>query len=238
MSAPVLYAFHAETGLYLGTTQADPSPLEQDTWLYPAYTTDQVPPTAAQNQAAVFQADAWQLVPDWRGHGYWLADGSFNTIEQLNVEPPADALDTPPQEPNPPLAILQKQATDAIDSAAGAARARFITTVPGQDITYQIKADQADAYVAAGRPADTSAYPMLEAEATARGMSVSDLADEVRITRDAWIAKASQIEGARMAGKAAIEACTAVDPASPTDAEAQTVADAQKTAETNLEAIT
>ncbi|MBD3814249.1 MAG: hypothetical protein IE917_18890, partial [Betaproteobacteria bacterium] len=76
MPAPTLYAYDKDTGEYIGTIEADPSPLEKDKWLYPAYTTDQLPPTAGTNQAAVFQNNAWSLVPDWRGHTYWLADAS------------------------------------------------------------------------------------------------------------------------------------------------------------------
>lgn len=233
-TAPTLYAYDPNTGLSIGTLKAKADPEQPGEWLSPAFTTDQVPPTVGSNQAALFQNGSWSLVPDWRGHTYWLSDGSEHTIEALNVSPPADALDT---KPNPPLSTLQQQATAAIDAAAGAARSRYITTVPGQEGTYQIKADQADEFVAAGRPVDTSPYPMLEAEATARAMTVSALADEVRTTRDAWLVKAATIEGARMAGKTAIEACTAVDVSAPTDAEAQAVFDAQKTAEANLAAL-
>jgi hypothetical protein len=41
-------------------------------------------------------ANDWRAVPDYRGHSYWLADGSFHTIDDIGVSPPADALDSPP----------------------------------------------------------------------------------------------------------------------------------------------
>lgn len=233
-TAPTLYAFDPHTGLYIGSFKADPDEQQPGKWLKPAYTTDQAPPSTGANEAAVFKNGAWSVVPDWRGHVYWLADGSEHTIDQLDVTPPADALDAAP---NPPLATLQQQATAAIDTAAGAARARYITTVPGQEGTYQIKAAETDAYVSAGRPTDASSYPMLSAEASARNMTVSALADEIRTTRDNWTQQAAQIEGARMKGKTAVEACTAADPTAPTDAEAQDVTDARDTAVANLEAI-
>jgi hypothetical protein len=83
----------------------------------------------------------------------------------------------------PSLSDYKEAAKDAIDRAAGRARARYITVAPGQEATYQAKAAEADAYVAAGRPSDTTPYPILTAEAQVRGISVSDTADLVRTIR-------------------------------------------------------
>jgi hypothetical protein len=123
--------------------------------------------------------------------------------------------------PSVPLPEYKAQAKKAIDEAAGRARARYITAVPGQEATYQAKAAEADAYVAAGRPADTSAYPILTAEAQARGISVSALADLVRATRDQWIQLAAAIEALRIGGKLAVEA--AADHAAVDAARDQTI---------------
>jgi hypothetical protein len=103
MTNPTAYIYDKNTNEYLGATQADPSPLEEGVWIYPAFTTDKKPPDAGANQAVVFNGDSWALVPDWRKHTYWLADGSEHTIEALGEEPPADALDAPPP-PAPPTA--------------------------------------------------------------------------------------------------------------------------------------
>ena len=94
----------------------------------------------------------------------------------------------------------------SIDIAAGAARGRFITTVPGQEATYQLKADEANAFIAANRPTDTTDYPMLSAEAEGRGVTVSALADEIVVIRALWLKAAAQIEKARVTGKGAIDA--------------------------------
>lgn len=99
-------------------------------------------------------------------------------------------------------------AQERIDRLASEARGRHITTGTGQEATYQLKADEAAAYIAAGRPADTSAYPLLTAEATATGATVSDLADAVRLMRQQWVQLAAYIEGARMGGKVAVQAAT------------------------------
>lgn len=107
--------------------------------------------------------------------------------------------------PLPPASTRRTKAKAGIDAAAGSARSRFITTVPGQESTYQLKAEEANAYIAANRPADTTAYPMLSAEAEGRGMVVSDLADEILATRTKWVQAAAQIEKARVSGKAAVD---------------------------------
>lgn len=121
-----------------------------------------------------------------------------------------DELPSPESLAPPPLDRVKQMAKVRIDDAAGRARARYITVAPGQEATYQAKAAEADAYVAAGRPADTTSYPILAAEAQARGITVSQLADLVRATRDQWIQLAAAIEAARIGGKLAVDAATDV----------------------------
>jgi len=117
---------------------------------------------------------------------------------------------------------LRAEALRAIDAGAEAMRLRFITPGSGQALSYLQKAAEADAYVAAGRPADTGAYLLLEGEAAGRGITVSALADEVRATRDAWAGVAGTIEGVRKAGKDAVTA--AVDAAGVDAARAHALA--------------
>lgn len=127
-------------------------------------------------------------------------DTETGEIETFDAAP-----DLPPP---PPLDTAKAAAKSRIDAAAGRARARYITVAPGQEATYQAKAAEADAYVAAGRPAETSAYPILTVEAKARGIAVSALADLVRMTRDQWIQLAAAIEAKRIGGKLAVDAAT------------------------------
>lgn len=73
-----IYNYNA-TGEYTGESLADESPLEPGVFLIPAYATTIAPPAAGANQAAVFDeaANAWQLVPDFRGAQlYSTSDGS------------------------------------------------------------------------------------------------------------------------------------------------------------------
>lgn len=115
--------------------------------------------------------------------------------------------------PAPTLAEAQSAALAAIDSAAGVARARYITVTAGQEATYMLKEAQARAYKAAGYPSSTvAAYPMVEAEATAingavpTAAQIQAAADGIIAQADAWIIKAAQIEQARIAGKRAVTA--------------------------------
>lgn len=95
-----VYSFNPDTGEYLGETVADESPLEPDVLLLPAHSTETEPPSAADHEKQVYRNGAWSLVPDWRGHVYWLADRSRHKIIDLEVEPPQGSLDA-----EPPLAL-------------------------------------------------------------------------------------------------------------------------------------
>lgn len=126
----------------------------------------------------------------------------------------------------PPPPLLAKQVTDAlaqIDSAAGVARAKYMTIVAGQEATYQQKAASCRKWIADGKPTTISAaiYPGLNADYEARrrhdaATSLQTTVDEVLATEALWIAKLDAIELARRAGKIAISAAadsTAVDAA-------------------------
>ena len=78
----------------------------------PAGATSIEPPATGTNEAARWVSDAWEVVPDWRGYIYWLADGSRHEITELGEEPPADALDEAPPEPLEDLAARKRMETD------------------------------------------------------------------------------------------------------------------------------
>lgn len=69
-------------------------------YLYPAGTRTQEPPPLAEHQAARTTGpgrdDPWEVVPDYNGFTYWLADGSQHTIMSIGVEPPEGFLTSPP----------------------------------------------------------------------------------------------------------------------------------------------
>lgn len=152
----------------------------------------------------------WRVPTDYRADGLFVAVTPIGqpaeipacNLSQCELVGEADL----PADEQVALTAAKAEAKERIDAAAGRARARYITVAPGQEATYQAKQAEADSYAAAGRPADTSAYPILTAEAQARGITVSELADIVRALRDQWAHVAAGIEAARIAGKAAVDA--------------------------------
>lgn len=89
-----------------------------------------------------------------------------------------------------------------IDAAAGSARSRFITTVPGQDSAYRAKYEEAHAFIAAGYSATSFAIPWIEAEASTAGITVVAAADRIRARGDAWnLVLGPRIEALRIGGK-------------------------------------
>ncbi len=114
----------------------------------------------------------------------------------------------PPPPPSPPLEEARALALLEVDQAAGAARARYITTAPGQEAVYMLKLEQARAYQAAGY---AGAVPeLIQAEADALGVTAQEAADLILATAAAWTAKAAQIERIRRGRKAEIEAAADV----------------------------
>ena len=110
------------------------------------------------------------------------------------------------------IATARRNARDSIDTAAGMARARYITIAPGQDATYAAKYADAAAYAAAGYPADTSNYPWIEAEASQTGLTPDAAAFRIKTTGDFWgRVKGPQIEAARIAGKDALQGMETVE---------------------------
>lgn len=76
----------------------------------PAGATGVEPPATGVNEAVRWAGEAWEVVPDWRGHVYWLAKGSRHEIIELGDEPPAEALDKAPPESLEELATRQRAA--------------------------------------------------------------------------------------------------------------------------------
>ena len=87
VSAPTAYCTSAVTGELVGTTSADPSPLEPNVWITPAHAYLDEPPKAVVGKAIVRQDSAWALVEDHRGATvYSTADGTamqWNALGEL-----------------------------------------------------------------------------------------------------------------------------------------------------------
>lgn len=109
------------------------------------------------------------------------------------------------------LAIAKSHALSALAAAVSAARTKYAPNAEHQTVIYDVKAQEADAYIAAGRPADASPFPLLSASAAAKQRSVSEHADLIVARRAQWIQVAAATEGLREAGEDAIRAAANVD---------------------------
>jgi len=60
MDAPILYMYD-ENGVYIYSDWANPSPLEEGVWLYPARSTDVEPPEIPSGKCAVWNGNRWDI---------------------------------------------------------------------------------------------------------------------------------------------------------------------------------
>jgi hypothetical protein len=131
------------------------------------------------------------------------------TVELADGEPQAVLFVPTPDEEEILLVGLDKRLQDAIDASAGLFRERFITTVPGQEMTYLEKERQARAWLADPAPDPNAAqYSMLKAEADGIGVTIDERVPVIIAQADAWRALGSRIEGLRMGAKAAVLAAS------------------------------
>ncbi|MDF0604388.1 tail fiber assembly protein [Neisseriaceae bacterium TC5R-5] len=83
-----VYAYHPQTGEYLGETVADRSPLEQaEVWLIPAHATEFAPPSAGEQEVAVFEDGAWKRQADWRKVPLWSTQSAQSVQAQIGDTP-------------------------------------------------------------------------------------------------------------------------------------------------------
>lgn len=114
---------------------------------------------------------------------------------------------TNPETPEQALPRLKEEKIAAVNKAAGASRAKYMTVIPGQEATYLMKEAEAKAWVAATSPVATD-YPILNAEATACNMTMADTVTLVLTTAAQFRALAAHIEGLRRGAIVAIEGAT------------------------------
>lgn len=106
------------------------------------------------------------------------------------------------------LEELKAQAVLDIDAAAGSARLKYITDVPGQQAVYLIKLQQAEAYLL-----DNSVVgPYLEKEAEVLNSSLLEAATQVTATANYWNnVVGPSIEGTRRRNKIALDLATTAE---------------------------
>ncbi len=92
----MVYSYDPATGEYTGVTTADESPLEPGVYLLPAHSTEVPPPEAGDHEAALWDGEAWDLIPDWRGAVRYRTD-TGEKVHITDLGPlPGDVTDVPP----------------------------------------------------------------------------------------------------------------------------------------------
>lgn len=99
------------------------------------------------------------------------------------------------------------EAIGQVNLAAGNARAKYITVIPGQEATYLWKEQEARAWSAATAPVDED-YPILYAEAQACNLTMAEVVALVLTTAAQFRTLAAEIEGLRRGTITAIEAAS------------------------------
>lgn len=101
------------------------------------------------------------------------------------------------------LSAAKSEAQTQIDRAAETERLKYITPGNGQMLTYQQKAEEAEAFVADPDP-DPVDYPLLSVEVGITGATIADVAAVVVASFTQWQQIGSAIEAIRLGAKKAV----------------------------------
>lgn len=115
-----------------------------------------------------------------------------------------------PEKENQAVSSMKLAMLMQVDAAAGRARLRYITDIPGQTETYRVKEDQARMWQEAGFMGEPPSF--IKAEATATGKAPQVIAESVLAAADFWIEnKAPEIEATRQKWKLIVSQQTKID---------------------------
>jgi hypothetical protein len=137
----------------------------------------------------------------WNGLSIPKASGNSDYAEALRMVDLGEAEIVAYVRPLP--TVEDREAVKAaIDTAAEAARCRFITPGAGQSMVYLEKRAEAERYVASGGTGD---YPILSASVGIEAENLAGVVALVRATAAGWTALAATIETRRLGAKKAVD---------------------------------
>jgi hypothetical protein len=137
----LIYNFDPATGQYINSSIADISPMEPNVHLIPANAVAIAPPNTSANKAAIINAQhtIWTLVDDFVGTEYWMEDGTYHIITDLDVTPPINSLT---EKPLPSLLSVKEQKISSLDALCKAEIiSGFNSSALGALHTYPSKAE-------------------------------------------------------------------------------------------------
>ncbi|WP_024302211.1 hypothetical protein [Pseudogulbenkiania sp. MAI-1] len=198
------------TGEYLGTRQE----FVPATTSLPPECHEDAPPEATSRHVAVWRDGTWMILPDWRGVLLWsTATGESLQIDTIGVTP-ADVGATDIERPNTTtvwdgqgwvvdaglaaqqLLDLRARQLAAINTHATQLLAELSSSYPEGEVQSWAQQTREAEALAGDANAPT---PLLTAIATARGLTVDELAGRVRAKVQAYAAASGAIIGQRQA---------------------------------------
>lgn len=123
---------------------------------------------------------------------------------------PAEIAELRASFPAQTIEAARTEAIQKIDENAEAARLRYITGGSGQAMTYQQKAAEAAAALAATDP-DPADYPLIVAEIGITAPTLLEVATVIDGAYQQWRVVGAAIEALRLGGKAAVAAAMTVE---------------------------
>lgn len=122
MSDINVYNYHPVTGLYLSTSTAALSPLDEtEVPLVPAYATLVAPPAVTAGLYQIFRGGQWQLLPDHRGEVWYDVTGNIVPVVDFG-DPTALGLTQTAPPPPPATQDDYKNAVQSFIDATAKAR--------------------------------------------------------------------------------------------------------------------
>lgn len=209
----IIYNYHALTREYLGSSTADPDPMNPGSWLLPAHSTEIAPAEAGEHQVAVYADNSWALQADYRGEIYYKPDRTLVEITELNVEPDPTWTTEPAPLTIPELITIQ---LGEINADCEQAIALISAGYPDSEVLSWPKQEtEARAWLAN----NSAATPLIDALASTRGVDKADLVGRIIAKADAFAQESGELIGKRqgledqlMAMKAAFEDPELPDP--------------------------
>ncbi len=156
----------------------------------------EAPPAVGEREAAQAADGIWQVVADWRGHTYWLDDGSRHEVTELGVTPPANALD---EAPPPPVAVLATAAIARVNSGYQAQMGQILDEYPDAETLSFDKQEREARQWQAWQDGDTGepATPYLDAMLIERPIGKAELVSRIIAKADAFVASHGAATGKR-----------------------------------------
>lgn len=113
-----IYHYSEKNGEFLGSSEAKRDPIGNNPMI-PANATEQAPPAPGAKQAARWNGEAWEIVPDYRGSTWYDVEANEHKITQINQEPDLTWTTLKPILPAPVPTIVSKRQADKALYLAG-----------------------------------------------------------------------------------------------------------------------